>query len=125
MTEYDYYPFGLTMAGISDKAAKTPYSQNKYKYSGKELQNQEFGDGSGWEEYDFESRTYDAQIGRWNSIDPHADNYNSFSPYIYVGNNPFLLIDPNGKDWFYYDDNSNSETGATWHWHNGGPYLPM
>jgi hypothetical protein len=47
-----YYPYGLTMAGISDKALKTQYIQNKYRYTGKELQSQEFSDGSGMEEYD-------------------------------------------------------------------------
>jgi hypothetical protein len=38
------------MAGISSKALKTNYVKNNFKYNGKELQNQEFSDGTGLEE---------------------------------------------------------------------------
>ncbi len=37
-------------------------------------------------------------MGRFTSIDPHAEKYYSISPYAYCYNNPLKYIDPNGKD---------------------------
>jgi RHS repeat-associated protein len=97
LEENHYYPFGLTMAGISDKALKTPYVENKYRFNGKELQNKEFSDGTGLEDYDFSSRFYDPQTGRFYQVDPMAVNYYDWSLYEYVRDNPILRLDPTGK----------------------------
>lgn len=40
-------------------------------------------------------------IGKFTTVDPHAENYYSWSPYAYVGNNPLKYIDPTGM---FYDD---------------------
>ncbi len=88
-------PFGLVMNGISSKAAGG--INNNYKYNGKELQNGEFSDRSGLEEYDYGARFYDAQIGRWGVIDGKSEVYYSLSPFNYVGNSPTNAIDIDGN----------------------------
>src|SRR6202012_4793465 len=99
LEENHYYPFGLTMAGISDKAVKWGYAENKYRFNfGSELQNKEFSDGSGLELYDAQHRMYDQQLGRFGQIDPLTDFTQNYSGYMYVGNNPMLFCDPLGLD---------------------------
>jgi RHS repeat-associated protein len=74
------------------------YPENRKKYNGNELQAREFSDESGLELYDFNARTYDAQIGRFLQIDPLAeDNQRDFTPYHFAFNNPVKYGDPDGK----------------------------
>ncbi|MGY0427367.1 MAG: RHS repeat-associated core domain-containing protein, partial [Polaribacter sp.] len=91
--ENNYYPFGLKHKGYNNVVSSNGNSvANKYKYNGKELE-----ESLGLNLYDYGARRYDASLGRWMSVDPLADKYYKFSPYVYVGNSPTIAIDPDGK----------------------------
>ena len=89
-TNRGYCPFGMQMQGLS--YSRVTSTENKFLYNGFELD-----DETGW--YDYGWRQYDPQLGRFLSVDPHADSYRKWTPYNYVGNNPINRIDPNGMDW--------------------------
>nr|WP_297169229.1 RHS repeat-associated core domain-containing protein [uncultured Dysgonomonas sp.] len=86
-----YYPFGMSFA------ESTNQEKQPYKYNNKELD-----DRAGLNWYDYSARMKDD----WGFMmpDPHSENYYSWSPYVYVGNNPILNIDPDGKDYWSTND---------------------
>ena len=92
LEETHYYPVGLAMAGISDRAWNR--EPNYFHFQGKEMQNEEWYNGSGLEEYDFSARFYDPQLGRWNTQDPAGQ---FASPYTGMGNNWPKITDPTGE----------------------------
>ena len=83
----NYYPMGMLHAGelVTD-------SYYNYKFQGKELQTE-----NGIYQYDFGSRMYDPAIGRWFVIDPQAESFYGYSPYMAMGNNPIMMVDPDGE----------------------------
>jgi RHS repeat-associated protein len=88
------------MAGISDKALKSIYAENKYRFNaGSEQQNKEFSDGTGLEMYETRFRMLDVQLGgRFWQQDPLAVTLVELSPYQYATNNPVSFSDPLGLD---------------------------
>jgi RHS repeat-associated protein len=93
LQDQSYYPFGMSMGDALTYDMPSSLPDNKYLYNGKELQD-DFD--LGW--YDYGARFYDPAIGRFTTIDPHAENYYAISSYNYVANNPLVFIDPDGKD---------------------------
>jgi len=87
LEEEQYYPFGLTMAGISDKVSKYPYPANKYGYNGID-QNTCFDINT----YDAVYRNLDPQTGRFWQIDPKPSF--EIATYCSMGDNPI-----SNKDW--------------------------
>ncbi|HLO81377.1 MAG TPA: RHS repeat-associated core domain-containing protein [Chitinophagaceae bacterium] len=86
-----YYPFGLTMAGISSKALNG-VAENKKKFNDRTELNTDFD--LNWYETNF--RSLDPQLGRFWQIDPLALSSSNLTPYNYASNNPILRNDPYG-----------------------------
>uniref|UniRef100_A0A905HKW2 OTU domain-containing protein n=1 Tax=Lutzomyia longipalpis TaxID=7200 RepID=A0A905HKW2_LUTLO len=80
---YDYLPYG----GLMRSFGNDPQAHIVYRYTGQE-----------WDEetdlYNYHARLYDPSIGRFYQIDPKAQY---FSPYIYAGNSPISVVDPDGE----------------------------
>ena len=76
------------------------FSGNKYKYNGKELQEE-----MGLNMYDYGARNYDPALGRWMNMDEKSEKFSTYSPYNYCVNNPARVIDPDGKEIYYITDN--------------------
>lgn len=80
---YDYLPYGQ----LHREYNTDPDAAIAYRYTGQE-----------WDEetnlYNYHARLYDPEIGRFYQIDP-KEQYPS--PYVYAGNSPISLVDPDGQ----------------------------
>ncbi|QIK52902.1 DUF4329 domain-containing protein [Dysgonomonas sp. HDW5B] len=82
-----YYPFGMLFA------ESTNQEKQQYKYNGKELDTMH-----GLNFMDYSARYRGSEIPSFTTVDPHAERYYSWSPYVYCYNNPIRWIDISGKD---------------------------
>ena len=90
--ETHYYPFGLTMAGISSKGLSFGGNENRHRFNdGTEL-NSDFGLNF----YETKNRLYDPQIGRFWQVDEFSEIAEEWSPFVFGYNNPISLNDPLG-----------------------------
>ena len=83
---HDYYPFGLDMPGRS--SAGLPMRQGFTGY----WRDRE----GGLDLYYSGARMYSPGTGRFFGVDPLAEEFATWSPFVYVFNNPVSLIDPFG-----------------------------
>lgn len=80
----DYYPFGLSIAGLSYQKPKlnsNDPAKNKILFQGQEMQ-----DDFGLNWYQFKYRMHDPATGRFTTIDPLAAQYAYNSPYAFAEN---------------------------------------
>ena len=103
---YDYHPYGKSIPTSMEN------SSTRHRFSGKE--EQRFGFDIFNNEYktdhgllDFGARYYDPFSCRWTTPDPLAEKYPAISPYAYCANNPVNLVDPKGKNIYYFDEEGN------------------
>ena len=89
----DYMPYGERHANSS-----LATSGNPFLYNGKELQK-----SFGINYIDSEAR-FQRLDGAFNSMDPLCEKHYHISPYTYCAANPINTIDPNGLDWYSYQE---------------------
>jgi RHS repeat-associated protein len=90
-----YYPYGKVIGnGESWGQVAQPY-----KFGGKEEETM-----FGLELYDFHARQMDRRIPGFLTVDPLAEKYYSWSPYVYCAGNPINNVDPSGEDYWITND---------------------
>ncbi|GBD92148.1 hypothetical protein BMS3Abin04_02882 [bacterium BMS3Abin04] len=87
----NYQPYGSVIAAYNNA------TDDRYNFTEKERDKETNFDYFG-------ARYYDSDIGRWTTVDPLADKFPGHSPYNYALNNPLRIIDPNGMDTLYFDN---------------------
>lgn len=86
----DYSPYGRLLRSYTASGAK-----ERFLTTGHERDPETGYDNRG-------ARLYDAEIGRFLTVDPLSQKYQDWSPYCYVKGNPVIYMDPDGMDNIIY-----------------------
>jgi RHS repeat-associated protein len=107
----DFLPFGeeLTIGGRNDLPSYAPASPRQ-SFTGYEKDLETGMDYA-------QARYYAGGQGRFISVDPklasgRTHNPQTWNRYAYVGNNPTIITDPLGLDWWYKDGPKGSPAGS-------------
>jgi RHS repeat-associated protein len=101
-----YTAWGETL--IEEKATRPGINfDSPYRFNGKEL-DEETG------LYYYGARYYNPTVSVWLGVDPKSQWYPNKSPYNFSGNNPAMIIDPNGKWEQDVDGNWIAQKGDSW-----------
>ena len=82
----EYVPSGETFVENHRNSNYSPY-----KFNGKELDAE-----TGY--YYYGARYYNPRVSLWLNVDPLAEKYPSWSPYVYCKNAPVTHVDPDGRE---------------------------
>ncbi|MBK7102027.1 MAG: hypothetical protein IPH63_09625 [Flavobacteriales bacterium] len=85
-----YDAFGSLLPGRN-------YNSGSYRFGFNGMPKDDEMHGSPGTSYDFGARLLDSRTGRWSAVDPLQTAYAAHSPYEFVGSNPIIFIDPDGK----------------------------
>jgi uncharacterized protein (TIGR02594 family) len=83
-----YLPFGEEQIG-----QRLTNFNSRYTFSAKE---KDIETGYSY----FGARYYTSDLSIWLSVDPMSDKYPNMTPYAYCANNPVILVDPDGMEWY-------------------------
>jgi RHS repeat-associated protein len=110
----DFLPFGEEIntpiggrTGESGQGYSVPTDGGRQKFTGYQKDTETSLDFA-------EARMYENRFGRFTAVDPllasgKSANPQTFNRFIYVGNNPIMITDPAGLDWYRTAYSSGSE----------------
>jgi len=104
----DLCPFGF---GMPERSYSSTAAGYRYAFNGKELD--PVGMGGGGSTYDYGFRIYNAQIGKFLSVDPLTKSYPELTPYQFASNRPIDGIDLDGLEYYTIHVKISDGTGRT------------